>query len=89
MNCFSREPIYWRPEDIEEGNECPVLLIDRFHDYFTAWNMREKGLLPYSGGWMEQPYHWMQAFELIGPQVIDVRRRLLKNLKPTDDTQWQ
>jgi hypothetical protein len=69
----------WRDDvEGEGGAECPVFLGQRFERYFTAWNMLEKGVLPESGGWAEQPYYWVQAFEVIGAALARAQREQMK-----------
>lgn len=49
--------------------------------------MLEKGLLPVAGGWAEQPYHWVQALEIIGAQVAQVERERIERMKSRDTTE--
>lgn len=70
----------WRGE-AEEERECPVLLMHGLREYFTAWAMREKGILPNFGGWTEQPYFWVEAFERIGAEVAQVQREQIEAMR--------
>lgn len=49
--------------------------------------MLEKGLLPASGGWAEQPYYWVQALQAIGAQVAQVERERIERMKSRDTTE--
>ena len=81
--CVEPEPIQWRDE-IEEGRECPVYLAGQYRELILARAMLEKGFLPAAGGWTEQPYHWVQALEIIGVQVAKVERERLKAMQNKD-----
>ena len=50
-------------------------------EYFTAWSMREKGILPRAGGWSEQPHYWIEAFDVIGAQVAQVQREQIETMR--------
>lgn len=74
----------WRGEATEE-RECPVLLMHGLKEYFTAWTMREKGILPCTGGWSEQPYCWIEAIEAIGGEVAQVQREQIEAMRRERD----
>lgn len=78
--CVEEEDTEWNG-DVEPGRECPVWLTHRLKKYFTGYVMAEKGLMPYSGGWTQQPYVWVKAFEVIGAEAAAVRREQLDELK--------
>lgn len=63
----------WRQGDVEEDTVCPVFLIQDYDEYFFAWTLFNKGVMPESGGWEEQAYHWIAAFRIIEPVVIAVQ----------------
>lgn len=81
--CIAEDPEEkWR-DDVEDdgGAECPVYLRQQLERYFVAFAYLEKGLLPESGGWAQQPYHWVQAFEVIEPIVARAQRERLERLR--------
>lgn len=65
----------------EAALECPVWLTHQLKEFFTAWGMREKGLLPRSGGWTEQPYYWIQALDIIGAAAARAEHERIENMK--------
>lgn len=84
--CVAEDPEeLWR-DDVEGdgGAECPVYLRQQFKNYFLAWTMVEKGILPAAGGWAQQPYHWVQAFETIGSAVAKVQREQVERLRTSE-----
>lgn len=68
----------WRVDDIDEGLECPVYLMNQYSHYFTGWRMLERNALPRSGGWEEQACHWIQALEIIGGELSRWQREQLE-----------
>lgn len=76
--CVSDEPQLWRTAEVHEGNECSVLLVNECHEFFTGWSLLEMNQLPEDGGWTEQPNYWIEAFDIIGPEV---RRYQLDKMK--------
>jgi hypothetical protein len=64
-----------------------VYLAGQYRDLMLARSMLEKGFLPVAGGWSEQPYHWVQALEVIGAQVAQVERERIERLKSRDNTE--
>lgn len=58
-----------------------MYLAIQYRDLFLARAMLEKGLLPVTGGWAEQPYHWVQALEVIGAQAAQVERERIERMK--------
>lgn len=60
--------------DAEEGRQCPVLLAMELKELMLGWQMLERGILPYGDGWLNQPYQWMQAMEIIDAQVTQAKR---------------
>ena len=83
--CVEPEPIVWR-DDVDDagGTECPVFLGREFEKFFFAWNLVEKGILPAAGGWGDQPYYWIQAFQVIGPIVAQAERERIEQMKKAD-----
>lgn len=67
----------WR-SDAEEGTDCSVLLVREYENYLFGFSLFEKGVLPESGGWEEQEYHWIAAFKIIEPEVIAVKIEYMK-----------
>lgn len=75
----------WRDDvDEEGGTVCPVFLGKEFEQFFFAWNLLEKGLLPKPGGWNDQPAYWIQAFQIIGPIVAQEQRNRIERMKQVD-----
>lgn len=64
-----------------------MYLAGQYRDLMLARAMLEKGLLPASGGWSEQPYHWVQALQVIGAQVAQVERERIERMKSRDTTE--
>lgn len=58
-----------------------MLLAGQYRNLMLARAMLDKGVLPCSGGWTEQPYHWVQALEIIGGQVAQVERERLQAMQ--------
>lgn len=58
-----------------------MFLAGQYRDLMQARSMLEKGLLPVAGGWAEQPYHWIQALEVIGAQAAQVERERMAALR--------
>ncbi len=81
--CVAEDPAWQWQDDVEGdgGAECPVYLRQHFERYFVGFAYLEKGLLPAPGGWMQQPYHWVQAFEVIEPIVAHARREQLERVR--------
>jgi len=48
-----------------EHTECPVLIANENSDVFRAYNYAEKGILPHSGGWAEQPAVLMRLVNIV------------------------
>lgn len=78
--CVADDPEYLWRDDVEGdgGAECPVYLRQHFEKYFVGFAYLEKGVLPAPDGWTQQPYHWIQAFEVIEPVVAGIRRQKLE-----------
>jgi len=53
-----------------EETECPVLFINEYAEAFKARKMLEKGILPHSGGYAEQPALLMRCVNIIN-EVVD------------------
>lgn len=64
--------------DREEGRACPVLLMHHMEEFFTGYGFAEKGVLPYSGGWREQPHIWVRALKVIGIEVAIVSKERIE-----------
>lgn len=58
-----------------------MYLAGRYQDLMLARAMLDKGQLPKAGGWAEQPYHWVQALQVIGQQVAQVERERLERMR--------
>jgi len=63
-NCKDEEPIVWNGQ-VEESVHCPVLSIPEFTDEFEAFYFFGKNLLPYSGGYREQPARLITGLRVI------------------------
>jgi len=76
------EPIQWRDDlDDVEGTECPVFIRQNYQEIFLAWDMLDKGVPPAAGGWAQQPYHWIQALQAIGPEIIRAERERIEAMR--------
>jgi len=55
----------------EDGQEvpietvCPVLFINQYGIVFRAFNYSEQGILPFAGGWTEQPAKLMHFVGIV------------------------
>lgn len=45
--------------------------IDEFYLVFKSVNLYEKGVLPFSGGWAEQPAKLMRFVEIVNQERIN------------------
>lgn len=81
--CIAQDPEELWQGDVEGdgGAECPVYLRQQLERYFVAFVYLEKGFLPAPGGWAQQPYHWIQAFEVSAPIVAYARRERLEKMR--------
>ncbi len=64
-----------------------MFLALQYQDLMLARAMLEQGLLPIAGGWAEQPYHWIQALNVIGAQVARVERERIDRMKSSGRTE--
>ncbi len=64
-----------------------MYLAGQYRPLLLARTMFEKGFLPAPGAWTEQPYHWIQALEVIDAQVAQVERERIERLKSRDTTE--
>ena len=69
--CFEDSPIpgRWQINDYK-FEVCPLKYIDReIYWYIKGYNFMEKGLLPGTGGWLNQPNKFMEAMVFISKEV--------------------
>jgi hypothetical protein len=45
------------------SEQCPVLWLDKYSQVIKAYQYEERGILPHSGGWADQPALMMQMTE--------------------------
>ena len=50
---------------------CPVLWLDEYAQVVRTHLYQDKGILPHSGGWAEQPAVLMQLAEVFRAEVIN------------------
>jgi hypothetical protein len=83
VRCVSEDPAeVWRDDVPDDGGaECPVYLGREFEAFFLAWTMKEKSLLPVTGGWAEQPFYYVQAFEILDAAVGRAQRDRLRQVE--------
>jgi len=58
---------------------CPLALcryppFQRVNEYLKLWRLREKGILPRSGGWYEQEYLYTQVMELLDIEMARIEK---------------
>jgi hypothetical protein len=73
--CEKDSPIpgAWKLYDWE-FQRCPLKIITRQSAaYLRAYNFFNKGYLPNTGGWMEQPVKFIEAMEIIEREVIKIQ----------------
>ncbi len=49
-----------------------MLLVNEFEVYFKAWSFLEMNFMPtseFGSGWTDQPNYWIEAFNIIGPEI--------------------
>ena len=62
--CVSDNPTEWIQGQIDEV--CPVVYLHEYHQIFEAFEWLDKDrILPYDGGFLEQPYLIMEYINLI------------------------
>ena len=56
-------------------NRCPLKSVDnRIYWYIKAYNFLEKGVLPTSGGWLDQSNKFIEAMNLITNEMEKIKR---------------
>lgn len=58
-----------------------MLLAHERAEYFFAYDLFEKGVMPETGGWTQQAAHWIEAFRVIRGVVAQVRAEQLAAMK--------
>ena len=48
--------------------ECPVQWVNEYSVVFQAYNYSDKGIMPNSGGWSEQPAKLMRFVDLVSAE---------------------
>lgn len=56
---------------------CPVKWLIERGELFQAFQWIEKGIMPYAGGYMEQPAALMEAISIITPIIENYRKEHL------------
>jgi|6_EtaG_2_1085325.scaffolds.fasta_scaffold01437_3 hypothetical protein len=68
MPAASREPIDTRGDYVIKRNTIPDYYTQEFVKAYRVWARWNKhGVLPFSGGWMEQPAHVIDVLNMFDP----------------------
>jgi len=65
--------------DGQEYRGCPFKIVTRQSaDFIRAFNFYERGYLPNTGGWLDQPAKLLDAFEVIARELKKIEAEKLR-----------
>ena len=76
--CINDSPVPGRWKvGTEEYNKCPVKLVNISSNWLIkAYNFMEKGILPRSGGWLDQSNKFVSAMSIISSEVSNINKEV-------------
>jgi len=64
-----------------ETDVCPVMWINEYSSAFDAYLWSDKGMLPFRGGWADQPAMLMQCVDIISAEHNKAMKERTKTCK--------
>ena len=74
-------PDRWRMDGVS-FQRCPKKQVSlETYEYIRAYNKYQKGFLPNSGGWLEQPAKLNDVFDIIEKQLAIIEKKEMDKIK--------